>query len=87
MARGRTLLQIGDIVAARLQFQRAADLGALKAATAVGWTYDPAVYEELKVRGLKPDPKQASEWYLKGARAGDREAQNRLTSLKTRGGQ
>jgi hypothetical protein len=84
LARGDDLLATGDVAAARLFYQRAAEQGNAAAATAVGQTYDPAVLELLRVRGGRGDARMAAEWYRKAIAAGDRQAEIRLKRLLAR---
>lgn len=84
LARGDDLLATGDVAAARLFYQRAAELGSAAAATAVGQTYDPGVLELLRVRGARGDVQLAAEWYRKAIAAGDRQAEIRLKRLLSR---
>ncbi|HKX11314.1 MAG TPA: hypothetical protein VJN67_24145 [Stellaceae bacterium] len=86
LARGDDLLATGDVAAARLFYQRAAELGSASAATAVGQTYDPGVLQLLRVRGARGDTQMAAEWYRKAIAAGDRQAEIRLKRLLARGG-
>jgi hypothetical protein len=84
LARGDDMLATGDVAAARLFYQRAAELGSAAAATAVGQTYDPGVLELLRVRGARGDVGTAAEWYRKAIAAGDRQAEIRLKRLLAR---
>jgi len=84
LARGDELLATGDVAAARLFYQRAAEQGSAAAATAVGQTYDPAILELLRVRGVRGDAQLAAEWYRKAIAAGDRQAETRLKRLLAR---
>jgi TPR repeat protein len=84
LARGDDLLATGDVTAARLFYQRAAEQGNAAAATAVGHTYDPAVLQLLHVRGVRGDAQMAAEWYRKAIAAGDRQAEIRLKRLLAR---
>jgi hypothetical protein len=84
LARGDDMLVTGDVAAARLFYQRAAELGSAAAATAVGQTYDPGVLELLRVRGARGDAQMAAEWYRKAIAAGDRQAEIRLKRLLAR---
>jgi hypothetical protein len=81
--KGNALLESGDIVMARQFFERAFAMGAVEAAVGVGRTYDPVVYEQLKVTGLKPDPLLAMEWYMRAGNAGSSEAMAAIEALKT----
>src|SRR5258706_16459514 len=69
--RGDELLRIGDISAARLAYERAAAGGSARAMTALGITYDPSFFNRINVRGIRPDPAMAAEWYRKAATLGD----------------
>lgn len=71
--RGQELLAVGDIVAARRFFERAAEAGNAPAATGAGRTYDP-LYLRQVARGLRGDPDKAADWYLKAVALGDSEA-------------
>jgi hypothetical protein len=84
LARGDDLLATGDVAAARLFYQRAAEQGSAAAATAVGQTYDPAILELLRVRGVRGDAQMAAQWYRKAIAAGDRQAEIRLKRLLAR---
>ena len=80
--RADQLLAIGDIVAARLAYERAATGGDRTAAMGIGKTYDPIYLAQSGVRGLRGDPERAALWYAKAAAAGDRTAQQRLRQLR-----
>jgi hypothetical protein len=84
MARGDALLATGDIAAARLFYQRAAEQGLAAAATALGQTFDPLYLEQAHVRGIHGEPAIAAEWYRKASAAGDRIGQARLARLLAR---
>jgi hypothetical protein len=79
---GDELLGIGDIVAARSSYERAALDGNRVAALGVAKTYDPVFLSQAGVRGLRGDPARAALWYGKAAAAGDRQAQQRLRQLR-----
>jgi type II secretory pathway predicted ATPase ExeA len=81
MKRGEAMLAVGDISAARLLYERAAEAGNAKAATAVGKTYDPAFLRQIAARGVAPQPERAAEWYRRALEAGDTEAGARLSAL------
>lgn len=78
MRRGDTALADGDIVGARLLFERAAAMGSAAAATAAGETYDIDFLLGAGARGIRADPAAAALWYRKAAALGDPEAQARL---------
>jgi hypothetical protein len=81
MKRGDELLRIGDISAARLLYERAASGGSARAMTALGMTHDPSFLGGANVRGIRPDPAIAMEWYRKAAALGDAEAAARIQQL------
>jgi len=79
--RADTLLQRGDVSAARLLYDRAAAAGSGHAATAMGKTFDAAFLAGIGVVGLSADPAQAAIWYRRGLGLGDEEARIRLQTL------
>ena len=68
---GDALLRIGDIVSARLFYERAADAGDRRAALHLGASYDPAFLGRAGLGKLQADAAQARFWY---GRAFDLEA-------------
>jgi hypothetical protein len=84
VTRGGRLLATGDIAAARVFFERAAEQGNAAAATAAGKTYDPLYLEEAHVRGIRGDPVAAAKWYRRASVAGDKEADLRMKKLIAR---
>ena len=72
LARADGMLQIGDIVAARLFFEQAAELGSASAALATGKTFDPSYLGAMQATGISPDPAMAARWYRKAAAMGDK---------------
>ena len=81
LKRGKELIATGDLAAARLVLQRAADANHAEAALALGATYDPFVLRELKVYGLIPDAAMARVWYEKAIGLGSPVAPRRLEML------
>jgi hypothetical protein len=81
LTRGNELIAVGDIAAARLLLQRAADAREPRAALALAGTYDPAVLRNLKVLGINPDLVTARAWYEKAREYGSLDAQARLDRL------
>ena len=79
--RGNQLLATGDIAAARLFYQRAAEQGSGAGATAVGKTYDPLFLEQAHVLGTRGDLVMAMQWYRKAISLGDHRAEARLKLL------
>ena len=81
VARGDQLLATGDIAAARLFYQRAAEQGSGLAALAIGKTNDPLYLVEAHVRGIRGDAVAAAGWYRRAAAAGEPQGQIRLDRL------
>ena len=81
LKRGKDLIASGDLAAARLLLQRAADANHAEAALALGATYDPFVLRELKVYGFRPDAAMARVWYEKAIELGSPAAPRRLEML------
>jgi TPR repeat protein len=81
LSRGDAMVALGDVVAARLLYQRAAALGSARAATAVGKTYDPRFLASIHASGIAADRTVAAAWYRKGAASGDTEGADRLAGL------
>jgi hypothetical protein len=82
MTRAKSLLALGDIAAARLLLERAANAQDATAAFLLARTYDPAVLGVRDTRSITPDPVMARDWYRKAASFGSAEAQQRLTQLQ-----
>jgi hypothetical protein len=82
MTRARSLLALGDIAAARLLLERAANAQDATAAFLLARTYDPAVLGVSDTRSITPDPVMARDWYRKAASFGSADAQQRLTQLQ-----
>jgi TPR repeat protein len=81
LIRADSLIASGDIAAARLVLQRAADSEDGKAAVKLAGTYDPDVLAKLGVHGIVSDPAKAREWYEKAKTFGAPEAAMRLEVL------
>jgi hypothetical protein len=82
LKRAKSLIAIGDIAAARLLLERAADAQEAGAALLLAQTYDPAVLGTPDMRSITPDPAMARGWYQKAARFGSQEAQQRLAQMQ-----
>jgi hypothetical protein len=78
---GEQLAATGDLVTARILFQRAAEVGDATAAMALGATYDPNVLAKLGVAGMAADVEKARSWYRKAQSQGSAEATRRLRAL------
>jgi hypothetical protein len=85
LTRGQSLLETGDLAAARLLLRRAAESGNARAAFALAATYDPLVLKEIGALGLTPDLALARAWYEKAKEYGSREAPRRLELLASQG--
>jgi hypothetical protein len=83
--RGKELLKAGDVAAARLALQRAAEAGDPDAALTLGQTYDPFVLGGLGVYGIAADREAARTWYKKAQALGVVEAAQRLEALANPG--
>jgi hypothetical protein len=83
-AKGKELLEQGNIQPARMLFRRAADQGLAESALALGSTYDPVELAKLKVFGLQPDVAAARRWYDRARQLGAVEAAERLRRLDNR---
>lgn len=82
MARARSLMTVGDIAAARLLLERAANAQDATAAFVLAQTYDPAVLGTKDTRSITADAAAARDWYRKAAQLGSAEARQRLTQLQ-----
>jgi hypothetical protein len=78
---GSSLLKDGNVAAARLMLQSAADAGNAQAAMLLGATYDPLILADLGVRGLRPDREAARTWYRRAQEYGSSEASGRIERL------
>jgi hypothetical protein len=81
LKRGKDLIANGDIAAARLVLQRAAEANDVEATLALAATYDPYVLRELKVYSFAADAGMARAWYEKARELGSPAALRRLEML------
>jgi hypothetical protein len=81
LQRGDQLLGRGDIVAARVVYERAAEQGSAQAALALGSTYDPNRLWSLGVFGMVGNKDKARLWYTRAEQLGHPQAKERLRSL------
>jgi len=81
---GEHFMAVGDVVAARMVFQRAAETGDAGAAMALGATYDPFILTKLGTMGMVADVTKARHWYQKAREFGSNEAPRRLELLANR---
>jgi len=82
MTRAKSLLGVGDIFAARLLLERAANAQDATAAFVLAQTYDPAVLGTSDARRIAADATAARDWYQKAAALGSAEARQRLGQLQ-----
>jgi hypothetical protein len=81
LKRGKDLIATGDLAAARLVLQRAADANDVEATLALAATYDPYVLRELRVYSFAADAGMARTWYEKARQLGSSTALRRLEML------
>jgi hypothetical protein len=84
MKQGEQFIAAGDVVTARIVFQRAAEAGNANAAMALGATYDPTVLAKLGVVGTSADVEKTRSWYQTAEKLGSPEARRRLDVLADR---
>src|SRR6516164_1915246 len=82
VTRGDAFLSAGDIVSARLFYERAADGGDGGAALRLGATFDPGFLSRTGIRGAPSDPTRASSWYRRALDLGNSAAQEALRDLE-----
>lgn len=82
VTRGNDFLAVGDIVSARLFYERAADAGDGSAALWLGATFDPEFLVRARIRGALGDSERAASWYGRALDLGNASAAERLKSLK-----
>ncbi|WP_246510542.1 hypothetical protein [Bradyrhizobium glycinis] len=81
MTRAKSLLGVGDIVAARLLLEHAANAQDATAAFLLAQSYDPAVLGTSDSRRIAADATAARDWYQKAAALGSAEARQRLAQF------
>jgi hypothetical protein len=84
MQQGEQFIAAGDLVTARIVFQRAAQAHDATAALALAATYDPIVLSKLGVVGMNADVEKARTWYQKAESLGSTDAARRLRALANR---
>jgi TPR repeat protein len=80
--RGQQALTLGDIPAARAQFEQAGQAGDAAGALAAGKTYDPDFLPRHPVPRTLPDRAKAIAWYQRSAALGNRDAAQLLAHLQ-----
>jgi TPR repeat protein len=84
IAQGQKFIADGDIVTARLIFERAARAGNATAALALAAAYDPIMLSKLRVLGVDTDMEKALLWYQRAQTLGSAQAIERLRALAER---
>ena len=84
LVRGDAFLGTGDIISARLCYERAANADSGVAALRLGTTFDPIVLGRAEVQGIAADPVQALSWYRRARELGVVEAEQRIKALEYR---
>jgi hypothetical protein len=84
LARGDVLFSKGDLAAARLFYERAADAGEAQAAVRLGETFDPIFLDHTHLRGVQGNVETALFWYRRARDLGAAEAEILLNSLQAK---
>jgi hypothetical protein len=82
--RGEAFIAVGDLAAARLVLQRAAEAGDPRAMITLAGTYDPIMLEKLGIQRFASDIALARTWYERAKELGSPEALRRLEMLASR---
>ena len=81
MVRARALLGEGNIAAARIVLERAAEMGSTQATFTLAETYDPVILSAWGTYGTRGEATKARELYAKAHTGGIQEAKNRFDAL------
>ena len=81
LKQGQQQMDEGNVAAARVVFELAADAGLPEAAMALAVTYDGAELIRLNVRGVQPNPAEARRWYERARQLGASDVDKRLRRL------
>jgi Peptidase C39 family len=84
LARGDMLFSKGDLAAARLFYERAADAGEGRAALRLGETFDPVFLDRARLPGARGDLSTALSWYRRARDLGVAEAEILLKSIEAK---
>jgi hypothetical protein len=84
LARGDTLLSVGDVASARLFYERAVDAGDGFAAIRLGETFDPRFLDRISLRSVRGDSAAAALWYRRARDLGATEAEVLLKALEAK---
>jgi chromosome segregation ATPase len=83
VARGSALVGHGDIGAARLVLERAADMGSAQASFALAETYDPFILRKWGTYGTLADASRARDLYAKAEAGGIKQAKAPFEALRS----
>jgi len=86
LARGDSLLGVGDIASARLFYERASDAGNGRAAMRLGATYDPGFLDQVHLPNMNGDVAKALSWYRRARDLGESEAERWIQALESKSG-
>jgi hypothetical protein len=84
VARGDALFGKGDLAAARLLYERAADAGDGQAAVRLGETFDPVFLDHAHLSGVRGDSDTAMSWYRRARDLGAADADVLIKSLEAK---
>jgi hypothetical protein len=84
LARGDALFSTGDLDAARLFYERAAEAAEAEAAIRLGETFDPTFLDHLHLRGIPGNVEAALTWYRRARDLGAAEAEVLLNGLQAK---
>jgi hypothetical protein len=84
VARGDALFGKGDLAAARLLYERAADAGDGQAALRLGETFDPVFLDQAHLSGVRGDSGTAMSWYRRARDLGAADANVLIKSLEAK---
>jgi len=82
IARASALLRQGNIGAARIVLERAAETGSAQASFTLAETYDPVVLSTWGTYGTRGDTTKAREFYANAYAGGIQEAKDRFNALR-----
>jgi rRNA maturation protein Rpf1 len=82
IARAGALLGQGNISAARMVLERAAETGSARASFMLAETYDPVILSAWATYGTRGEPTKARELYAKAHASGIEEAKDRSDALR-----
>lgn len=82
IARASVLLEQGNIGAARIVLERAAEMGSARASFVLAETYDPLILPNFGTYGTQGDPTRAQNLYARAEAGGIKEAKARFEALR-----